>query len=134
MDVTLRRISAALAKTDLKKLSELDTKLEVVLQRRVPELESWQRSPETFGADELRVMVETMKTKQTTKDLMDVFKAEVPEIYNALVGERDIYMSNGLDSLNQFQTIVAVMGLGHLDGVESNLRALGWSKLPNKCS
>lgn len=35
-------------------------------------------------------------------------------------------MANGLNGLNQFQSVVAVMGIAHVDGVENNLRQMGW--------
>jgi len=53
-------------------------------------------------------------------------KSVAPEVYQAMVGERDLYMANGLDRLNQFDSIVAVMGIAHVDGVEGILQERGW--------
>ena len=74
-----------------------------------------------------------MKTKQNVKRIMDSFKLQAPEIYNALVGERDAFMAKGLDMLEPFESTVAVMGLAHLDGVEGFLAFKGWERLPVKC-
>jgi pheromone shutdown protein TraB len=35
-----------------------------------------------------------------------------------LVGERNAYMADGLNRLEPFNTIVAVVGLAHVDGIE----------------
>ena len=39
-------------------------------------------------------------------------------------------MANGLNRLEQFDNIVAVVGLAHVDGIEMNLSKFGWTKLP----
>mmetsp|Transcript_17121 Transcript_17121/g.20555 ORF Transcript_17121/g.20555 Transcript_17121/m.20555 type:complete len:111 (+) Transcript_17121:3-335(+) len=77
--------------------------------------------------------VETMKAKENVKLLMDELKKLAPELHKALVAERDAYMANGLNSLNQFPSIVAVMGIAHVDGVEENLRGYGWVPVPLTC-
>mgnify|MGYP000385426942 CR=1 FL=1 len=45
----------------------------------------------------------------------------------AMVGERDIYMANGLNMLSNMKCTVAVMGLAHVDGVERYLKEVGWT-------
>lgn len=70
-------------------------------------------------------------------------------LQQALVGERDTYMaramnvvfSSSLSSVlppgaasSQIQTMVAVTGLGHVEGVGRELQSLGWRKfVPNQC-
>lgn len=132
MDVTLRRIAQALASTDPARLALVDQKLTATMKAKIPEMGEWQRSG-AVSQDELKEFVEQLKTRDTTKLLMDIFKEEVPDIHYALVGERDLYMSRGIDKLSQFRSMVAVMGLGHLDGVSDNLQALGWSRVPKLC-
>jgi len=132
MDVTLRRIAQALASTDPARLALVDQKLTNTMKAKIPEMGEWQRSG-AVSQDELKEFVEQLKTRDTTKLLMDIFKEEVPDIHYALVGERDLYMSRGIDKLSQFRSMVAVMGLGHLDGVSDNLQALGWSRVPKLC-
>ena len=65
---------------------------------------------------------------------MGQLKRVAPEIYQALVAERDAYMANGLDKLNAFPVIVAVMGIAHVDGVETYLKARGWTPVKLKCN
>lgn len=98
-------------------------------------MESTVRDPKTgaLGGDEFNEFIEKWKTKDTTELLMNVFKEEVPEVYDAVVRERDEYMANNIDRLGQFQSIVAVMGLGHLEGVCNTLLQLGWSKSVKLC-
>ena len=58
---------------------------------------------------------------------MNAFKQQVPLVWQAMVGERDVVMSNNLNALPpQLETVVAVMGLGHLRGVQQHLQQKGW--------
>merc|ERR1711862_688631 len=93
-----------------------------------------QQQNSSLDAKQLSLFVETMKTKENVKRIMDNFKVQAPEIHNALVAERDLFMARGLDMLSNFDTVVAVMGLAHLDGVENNLQKMGWMPLPTKCA
>lgn len=56
-----------------------------------------------------------------------------PEVYTAMVGERDEYMANGINQLSTMKRTVAVMGLAHVDGVERYLREAGWTAVPTQC-
>jgi len=65
-------------------------------------------------------------SKVPSKDLinqaMKLLRKEFPELYRALVEERDTYMSKMLMQLSkQFKTIVAVVGAGHYDGLIKRL-------------
>mmetsp|Transcript_31928 Transcript_31928/g.36896 ORF Transcript_31928/g.36896 Transcript_31928/m.36896 type:complete len:81 (-) Transcript_31928:57-299(-) len=80
-------------------------------------------------------MVEILKTKDNVKALMANLKRAAPEIYGAMVAERDEYMARGLNELpNKYLTTVAVMGLAHIDGVEQNLMASGWTQAIPMCT
>ena len=51
-----------------------------------------------------------------------------------MVGERDAVMARNLNALpSQLGTVVAVMGLGHLNEVRKNLQAKGWKVLSIFC-
>ena len=119
--VTLRRLTEALTKTDIKNMKQL-----------MPE-NSTGASGE-MSTDEFKYFVETIKAKDNVKMLMANLKSVAPEIYQAMVGERDLYMANGLDRLNQFDSIVAVMGIAHVDGVETILKERGWKEVKFPCS
>ena len=130
--VTLRRLTEALTKTDIKKLLAADGEMEENMKQLMPE-NSTGASGE-MSTDEFKYFVETIKAKDNVKMLMANLKSVAPEIYQAMVGERDLYMANWLDRLNQFDSIVAVMGIAHVDGVETILKERGWKEVKFPCS
>lgn len=132
VEVTLRRLTEALTKTDIKKLLAADGEMEENMKQLMPE-NSTGASGE-MSTDEFKYFVETIKAKDNVKMLMANLKSVAPEIYQAMVGERDLYMANGLDRLNQFDSIVAVMGIAHVDGVETILKERGWKEVKFPCS
>ena len=133
VEVTLRRLTEALAQTDLRALmnpdSELEKSMNELLQGPPP---SADMSNPNFK-EEMTKYVETVKAKENVQKIMGQLKKAAPAIYQVLVEERDVYMANGLNSLNQFPTIVAVMGIAHMEGVEKTLESLGWQEVPLKC-
>jgi len=130
VDVTLQRLSQALRRTDLKKLFSPNSELEASMNQMMP---TKLNTKDLSYKDEMSVYVETMKEKENVKLIMAQLKNFAPEIYEALVAERDAYMGNGLDKLNVFPVIVAVMGMAHVDGVENYLKGEGWARVPLMC-
>lgn len=57
-----------------------------------------------------------------------------PFLYEALVSERDVYMATGLNGLNELESIVAVVGIAHADGIETSLQLNGWQQKNLSCS
>lgn len=149
MDFTLRRLAKALILyTDPKKLAEADRIITSKMKQRMPELNEWEEQKKQLSAEEFQVFVEQMKTKETSMEFMGEIRKAAPELYNALVGERDVFMGRGMNALfssalppspsapgeRSLDTMVAVIGLGHVDGVGKELRSLGWSKYtPPQC-
>mmetsp|Transcript_5604 Transcript_5604/g.7974 ORF Transcript_5604/g.7974 Transcript_5604/m.7974 type:complete len:413 (+) Transcript_5604:78-1316(+) len=139
VEVTLRRVTEALAKTDIKSLLSPDSELERSMKQLLPPQEEGGSAlvNEDLKDEKIRKefsqYVETMKAKENVKVLMEQLKKLAPELHKALVAERDAYMANGLNSLDQFSSIVAVMGIAHVDGVEENLRGHGWVPVPLTC-
>ncbi|KAL7447679.1 hypothetical protein ACHAWC_000031 [Mediolabrus comicus] len=81
-----------------------------------------------------------------TMTLMNEVKKASPALYQALVGERDVFMSRAMDTVTSSLSynvpslseggvgIISVVGLGHVDGIGRELMALGWSKFsPANC-
>ena len=131
VEVTLQRLTQALGKTDIQALLQPNAELEATMAAMMPS--SQQQLPRSDDAnfkEEMSVYVETMKAKENVKLLMVQLKRAAPELYEALVAERDEYMANGLDKLSIFPTIVAVMGIAHVDGVEMVLKSRGWMPVP----
>lgn len=144
MDFTLLRIAKALLRTDPKKLAEADREITSKMKVRMPELEEWEAQNRALSKDEFQNFVEQMKTKESTNEFMREMRKAAPELYNALVGERDVFMGRGMDALlssssertggKLLDTVVSVIGLGHIDGVGKELRSLGWSLYkPSQC-
>jgi len=133
VDVTLRRLTEALAKTDLTKLLSESSQLEQSMKNFLPPSLKDMPNDMSLSKDQLADYVETIKNKENVKIIMANLKAIAPELYNAMVAERDEFMAEGLNSLNQFRSIVSVIGIAHLDGVESNLIRQGWTKVELSC-
>ena len=64
---------------------------------------------------------------------MTKLRETAPELYNAMVAERDAYMANGINKLDQFDKMVAVVGIAHVDGIEANLKERGWAPVSIPC-
>ena len=142
VEVTLRRITEGLAKTDIKALLSPDSELEKTLESMVPanaamnERLAGGSSSEMTDAqfkEELTSFVETMKTKENVKKIMGQLQRVAPFLYEALVSERDVYMATGLNGLNELETIVAVVGIAHADGIETTLQQNGWKAAIPAC-
>lgn len=147
VEVTLRRVTEGLAKTDLKALLSPDSELEKALEGMVPVSGAVgerlaggggsgqeQELTDAQFKEELTSFVETMKTKENVKKIMGQLQRVAPFLYEALVSERDVYMATGLNGLNELETIVAVVGIAHADGIETTLQQNGWQAASPKCS
>eukprot|EP00547_Thalassionema_nitzschioides_P017947 CAMPEP_0194246660 /NCGR_PEP_ID=MMETSP0158-20130606/15374_1 /TAXON_ID=33649 /ORGANISM="Thalassionema nitzschioides, Strain L26-B" /LENGTH=396 /DNA_ID=CAMNT_0038982615 /DNA_START=37 /DNA_END=1224 /DNA_ORIENTATION=+ len=130
VDVTLQRLTQALQQTDLKKLLSADSDLENSMRELMPSGQEIPNDKDAAYKEELTAFIETMKAKETIKLVMGQLQKAAPEVYEAMVAERDAYMANGINQLNAFPVIVAVMGLAHVDGVERYLESEGWSRAP----
>ncbi|MFN8389256.1 MAG: TraB/GumN family protein [Bdellovibrionota bacterium] len=71
-------------------------------------------SPESISEAE----IEQMKQGDALSGLMNEFSAVLPGVKNALIDERDSYMSAKLGAV-QGKTLVAVVGAGHLPGIRA---------------
>merc|ERR1712232_755136 len=134
VEVTLSRLSMALKKTDLKALLNPDSELERSLKEILPNTEAQKGlSGDAAFKDELSTYVETMKAKENVKQIMGQLQKIAPALYQVMVTERDAYMAAGLNTLNDYTSIVAVMGIAHVDGVEQNLGTNGWREVKLLC-
>ncbi|KAK1738406.1 TraB domain-containing protein [Skeletonema marinoi] len=146
VEVTLKRLTQALTKTDIRKLLSSDSEVEKSMEGLLPDqMKSNMNQPSdsvTMGVDDatFNSFVETMKAKENVKKIMGALKETAPEIYQAMVAERDVYMARGLDELgmnvksgSSVETTVAVMGMAHVDGVENYLATNGWKDVSYPC-
>ncbi|GAB5034483.1 Hypothetical protein NocV09_01901030 [Nannochloropsis oceanica] len=126
VQVTLRRLSDALSKSELVKVREMESPTRSPAAR---ELEA--RGIKMGGNDkaELAVAVEALKERASVRALMSTLQSELPEVYKAMIEERDAYMSASLLGCKS-KVIVGVVGIGHLDGIERNLGREGFVSVP----
>jgi pheromone shutdown protein TraB len=71
-------------------------------------------------------MVEALKERSTIRQLMASLQTSLPEVYQALVAERDVYMASNLLKSGG-KSSVAVVGMAHMDGIERVLGENGFS-------
>ena len=159
VEVTLQRLTTALTKTDIRKLLSADSEVNSSMEQLLPENMKKQlkqpsqvevsangMSVSNLGEGDVVVdkaefsqFVETMKTKDNVKTIMKGLKSTAPEIYEAMVAERDRYMARGLDELgdtlkgSSVESTVAVVGMAHVDGIETYLADKGWKEMRYPC-
>lgn len=136
VEETLRRVAEALAKSDLNALLKPDSELENSLKELVPNNFAATADGDLNDAQfrqEFSDFVEVIKAKENVRKIMGELNRVAPAIYEALVGERDAYMAAGLNGLDEIETIVAVVGIAHVDGIEQNLSANGWKPASMSC-
>jgi hypothetical protein len=164
VEVTLRRLTQALAKTDIRKLLSANSEVERSMEELLPDNMKNQLKQTSGGntvsnnvgdasinvssmgfegdmaidKQEFQTFVETMKAKENVKKIMKALEKTAPEIYQAMVAERDVYMARGLDELSvnvngKVDNTVAVVGMAHVDGIERYLASQGWQALSYPC-
>lgn len=75
------------------------------------------------GLDKASVgaMIDAIKERQNTRAIVASLKESTPELYGALIAQRDAFMARSLLERATGSTIVAVVGMAHLDGIGANL-------------
>jgi len=141
VEFTLRRLTQALAATDLNKLLNPDAEFEKTLSDLMggggdssimgPAPQDFD-DPAKFKAA-FAAYVEKLKDRRNIAKVMGKLNEVAPALVQVMLTERDAFMATGIDTLNDFECMVAVMGLAHLDGVERNLKQRGWRQVRPKC-
>ena len=79
--------------------------------------------------------IERLKEKDIMSELIGQFSREFPSLKEVLVDERDLYIADKI-LRSGCKRIVAVVGAGHLDGIEKNImagkKAVGLDHVPKK--
>lgn len=70
----------------------------------------------------LESLLEMMKTRETAREMTDEMKEGLPQLYKVLVEERDDILYHNLLRCPG-STVVAVVGMAHMDGIESRFLA-----------
>jgi len=69
----------------------------------------------------------SIPSQEDLDELTDMFEEEFPELYQALLEERDIYMSDALKSVkarHEDENIIAVVGAAHQKGLQEKLNEI----------
>eukprot|EP01041_Mallomonas_annulata_P007761 gene7761-15878_t len=128
VDITLQHLSQALAETDLSSFDRLGTKLEALMQQDVGDVSNGMPTDK----ESLSVLVEGMKQRRYISAVMDVVRQDAPKVYQALIAERDVYMAESITKAKG-NSVVAVVGMAHMEGIENKLQQEGYRLLPKHC-
>ena len=125
--VTLTRLADAMSRTDLNKLLVIgdENELKMALEKGntgLSEKEIANFNPGDISS--LATSIEKIKDRETIRVLMGGLSKSAPLVYNAMIKERDEYMANNL-LISDFNSIVAVVGMAHMDGIERTLMERG---------
>ena len=121
--VSMMRLSEASKRTDVRKLLEADKVMGQMMKEKVPNIDKWGISNRPSRED-VEDFIEGVKSKEIVDELMGIFRKYAPEVYTAMVKERDEYMAKGINALALSKTTVAVMELAHVNGVARNLSSM----------
>eukprot|EP00667_Euglena_gracilis_P012304 EG_transcript_12631 len=119
VDTTLQRLQQALAATDLGALLASPAEADVPIDVSAVDAALFKGDTQQLAG-----AVELMKQRGLVRDLLAQMRADTPEIYRALVQERDAYMARSIAE-SAGRRFVAVVGMAHMDGIE---QALGYSR------
>lgn len=109
VDITLKRLTQALKATKFEELKSLDAAI----------------------GDFAGVDLETIKTRANVRRLVAALRDNVPDLYAALIDERDAAMASNIlrrlvDSKQPPRRVVAVVGMAHEDGIARRLIDAGF--------
>mmetsp|Transcript_23550 Transcript_23550/g.35241 ORF Transcript_23550/g.35241 Transcript_23550/m.35241 type:complete len:433 (+) Transcript_23550:1330-2628(+) len=123
VDITFSRLGDALTKSNLTQLIPENSDIE--------ELGISEASLE--NKEDLSAFIEQLKNRESVEKLQSYMKKKAPQLYDALIGERDLYMSASiLGALEEkkFKRVVGIVGFAHLTGIEAALgRARGFQRV-----
>ena len=84
---------------------------------------SWELFKSVLGTeDEAEVEVSAMLHEDVLSTMMAELAAMAPTVANVLIHERDVYLASNIHEAAKDGHVVAVLGAGHLKGVEHHLR------------
>lgn len=84
---------------------------------------TWELMKSVLGTDdEAEIEVSAMLHEDVLSTMMAELAAMAPTVANVLIHERDIYLAANIHEAAKQGHVVAVLGAGHLKGVEQHLR------------
>eukprot|EP00934_Nitzschia_sp_Nitz4_P009401 Nitzschia sp. Nitz4//scaffold71_size96697//1157//2242//NITZ4_004683-RA/size96697-processed-gene-0.102-mRNA-1//1//CDS//3329557211//9391//frame0 len=70
----------------------------------------------------------SMDAIQASLTLSERLKARTPELYQAVYARRSKYMAKALDELDAYDSLVAIVGVSHVEAMKKLLQNKGWAK------
>jgi pheromone shutdown protein TraB len=128
VDVTLESLATAISLTDSEQFLNVAEKLALLEEKNGLSFEEG----EEINKEKLSSLVETLKQRELIVSLMNVLRGDLPLIYNALIGERDIFMAQSIDS-SDAQVLVGVVGMAHMQGMEKSLQSKQYQVVRRNC-
>ena len=131
VDVTLKRLQQSIEKTGLKEVTAFATSQAESPEEKLLASKIGARDADMTGSDaqQLANTVEALKERKNVRRIMGSLQASLPEVYQALIGERDVFMTSSILKAGG-QRAVAVVGMAHMDGIETALSSKGYTPAP----
>lgn len=127
VDITLDHLGRAIEATGLDAVQKALIDIDEFQKREGITLESESK-------ESLAILVEKIKKKNIAEASEAIIRADMPLVYNALIDERDLFMSNAIaEAVQPGQQLVSVVGLGHVEGMTKYLNNLGFKKKYTIC-
>ena len=127
VDITLDHLGRAIEATGLDAVQKALIDIDEFQKREGITLESESK-------ESLAILVEKIKKKNIAEASEAIIRADMPLVYNALIDERDLFMSNAIaEAVQPGQQLVSVVGLGHVEGMTKYLSRLGFKKKYTIC-
>jgi len=104
------------------KVALIDRDISVTLKRALNQMSLLEKAKFVYGiiasvfSNEEIEDVESIKDGDTLTEVMEYFKEMSPQAYDVLVTERDAYMANMLQNINE-ENVLVVVGAGHKRGI-----------------
>ena len=117
VDVTLERLASAILNTDPAQFEKVAGRIQDLEEEKGLKFQD----DDKIDRQQMSVIVETLKQRDLIVMLMKELKQEVPLVYDALIGERDIYMAQSISEAKSSKSLVGVVGMAHMSGIENYL-------------
>jgi hypothetical protein len=129
VDITLNRLATAVTNSKQENFDRVVSKITALESAAGIELPN----DAELSKGTLNSFIESVKQRDLLGQVMGAVKSDLPEVYAALIGERDIFMAEGL-ATSSGVNIVGVVGMAHMEGIENYLtKSKGFSVVNRNC-
>lgn len=128
VNLTLERLARAISLTGPTRLLDLAERVDQLQEEAgIIDPGNMMMEKESMG-----LLVESLKQKKLIAAVMSLVKEVTPLIYDALIGERDLFMANAMIECNA-DVLVAVVGMAHMIGIEKILVSNNYEMVEQVC-